>query len=149
MPKVGDVAPAFRVKDHTGRERSLSEFKGKRVVLWFFPKADTPGCTVEGCGFRDRAPDYEAKGAQVLGISFDTPAENKAFVEKFHFPFPILCDVDRSVGMAYGVAADAKAAYPKRATFVIGPDGKVEQAIEKVDVKTHPGSLLESLPAPR
>jgi peroxiredoxin Q/BCP len=82
----------------------------------------------------------------VLGASFDTPAENKAFAEKFSFPFDILCDVDRSFGIAYGVAADAKAQYAKRSTFVIGPDGKIEQVIEKADPKSHPETLLKSLP---
>lgn len=81
----------------------------------------------------------------ILGASFDTPAENEAFAKAQHFPFDILCDTDRSVGIAFGVAADAKAGYPKRVTFVIGADGRIEQVIEKVDVRSHPSALLESL----
>lgn len=82
----------------------------------------------------------------ILGASFDTPAENKAFAAKFSFPFDILCDTERTLGMAYGVAADAKAQYAKRSSFVIGPDGRLEQIIEKADAKTHPETLLKSLP---
>jgi len=146
MLKVGDVAPDFRVQDHTGKERTLSEFKGKRVVLWFYPKADTPGCTAEGCGFRDNFTEYEKRGVQVLGVSFDTPAENAAFVKKFSFPFPLLCDVKREIGVAYGAAPDKNAKYAERISYVIGPDGKIEQAIGKVQAKSHPTELLGTLP---
>lgn len=146
---IGKPAPAFRLKDHTGKERSLAEFKGKRVVLWFFPKANTGGCTAEGCAFRDKGPEYVAKNAQILGISFDTPADNKSFVDKNKFDFPILSDTDKTTAIAYGAAKDATAAYPQRHTAVIGPDGTLEQLITTVAPATHAATLLETLPAAR
>lgn len=142
--KVGDPAPAFSVSDHTGATRTLSDFAGKRVVLWFYPKADTPGCSREGCGFRDLYAEFQAKGAEVLGVSYDTPAENAAFVEKYGFPYPLLCDTDQLIAKAYG-AYSADQGYPQRNTYVIDGEGKLEQALEGVNPKTHPRSLLDSL----
>lgn len=147
--QVGDAAPDFRVQDHTGRERTLSEFKGKRVILYFYPKADTPGCTKESCGFRDHARDYTKLNAQILGASFDTVAENAAFVKKYDLNFPLLCDPTRTLGLAYGACEDAKAQYPARITYVIGADGKIERAFDKVDAKTHPFTLLEEMGGPK
>ncbi len=90
MLKAGDVAPDFRVKTQDGNEIALSDFQNQKVVLWFFPKADTPGCTIEGCGFRDRMTKFKEKNAVVMGMSFDTPKDNKKFTEKFNFPFILL-----------------------------------------------------------
>lgn len=143
--KVGDAAPDFRLLDHTGKERSLEQMKGKRFVLWFYPKADTKGCTMEGCGFRDRNADFLKLGVEILGISFDTPKDNAAFVKKFEFPYALLCDTDKKVSIAYGAAADEKAAWPNRITYVIGADGKIEKVYEKVDVKIHANEILEQL----
>jgi thioredoxin-dependent peroxiredoxin len=150
--KAGDPAPPFRVSDHTGRERTLQEFSGKRVILWFYPKADTPGWTKEGCGFRDRIRDYEKLGIAILGASFDTPAANADFAKKFDYPFPLLCDTKREVGMAYGACDEPTAQYAKRITYVIGGDGKIERVYGTVDAKTHPFTVLEELggpPAPK
>lgn len=141
MLKAGEVAPPFEAIDHEGRTVRLKDFAGKRVVLWFYPKADTPGCTKQGCGFRDWHKDIANTGAQVLGVSFDTPADNKAFAEKFRFPFPLLCDVDRKIGLAYKACDTASEAYAKRFTYVIGPDGKIERAIDTKD----PGAQAEAL----
>lgn len=141
----GTVAPPFEVRDHEGRTVRLSDFAGRRVVLWFYPKADTPGCTLEGCGFRDRIRAYEAAGAAVLGISFDTQAENKAFAEKFGYTFPLLCDTDRKVGLAYGACASAKERFAARVTYVIGTDGRIEQAMLTRDPKGQAEALLPSL----
>jgi len=91
MLNVGDTAPRFTVKNHFGKDVSLSDFKGKKVVLWFYPKADTPGCTAEGCAFRDRVAKFNEKNTAVLGVSFDTVEENAKFAEKFGFEFPLLC----------------------------------------------------------
>jgi peroxiredoxin Q/BCP len=148
MPAVGSPAPAFRLSDHTGTERTLEGYRGKRVVLWFFPKADTPGCTLEGCGFRDRSAGYAAKGAAILGISFDSVEANRAFAEKHGFVFPLLCDTSGAVGRAYGVAPPGQT-FPRRATFVIGPTGVIEQVIPQVDPKSHPDALLATLPDAR
>jgi peroxiredoxin Q/BCP len=145
MLKVGDKAPDFEVLDHEGQKVSLKGLKGKRVVLWFYPKADTPGCTKEGCGFRDRWPDYQKKKVEVFGISFDPPAANKAFAEKFKFPYRLLSDTERKVAIAYGAADDATARSAKRQTFVIGPDGKIEQAIDVKDAAGQADQLLEAM----
>jgi thioredoxin-dependent peroxiredoxin len=145
MLKQGDVAPEFTVNDHTGKTHRLSDYRGKNVVLWFYPKADTPGCTAEGCAFRDHKAQYEQKGTVILGISFDTPEENQAFAKKFDFNFPLLCDVDRKVGLAYGAADDATAANARRVGVVIGPDGKVKEWHAKVDARAFPQEALSRL----
>src|SRR5688572_11206148 len=95
MLKEGDAAPELGVKDHTGKLHSLNDYRGKKIVLWFYPKADTPGCTAEGCSFQKHRAAYEKKNAVILGVSFDTEAENAAFAKKFHFDFPLLCDTER------------------------------------------------------
>lgn len=102
---------------------------------------------MEGCGFRDRLSEYTAKNAQILGISFDTPADNKTFADKNHFEFPLLSDATKSIALAYGAAKDATAGYPNRITAVIGPDGILEQWITDVKAATHSATLLEALPA--
>lgn len=147
--KVGDPAPDFRLQDHTGRERTLGEFRGKRVILWFYPKADTPGCTKEGCGFRDRSRDYDKLGAVILGASFDGVKENAAFAAKYGYDFPLLCDPQRSLGMAYGACEEPKAPYAARITYVIGADGRIERVVDKVDAKSHPSTLLEEIGGPK
>ena len=145
MLNVGDVAPDFTVKAHTGEDVSLSDLRGRRVVLWFYPKADTPGCTAEGCGFRDRITFYAQKGAEILGVSFDTVEENRAFAEKFHFPFRLLCDTERKIGLAYGACDTPEAGHARRITYVIDQDGKIAQAIGEVKAAEHPETLLATL----
>jgi thioredoxin-dependent peroxiredoxin len=145
MLNVGDQAPDFTVKAHTGEDISLSDFKGRRVVLWFYPKADTPGCTAEGCGFRDRQAIYAEKNAQILGVSFDTVEENKAFAEKFGFTFPLLCDTEREIGLAYGACDSKDAGYAKRISYVIDEEGRIAQAIEQVNAREHPEELLATI----
>jgi len=142
---IGDNAPEFTVKAHTGEDVSLSDFAGRTVVLWFYPKADTPGCTAEGIGFRDRIQQYADKDAEILGVSFDTVEENRAFAEKFNFPFRLLCDTERKIGMAYGACDDSTAQYAKRITYVINPDGRIAQAIAEVNAREHPEQLLNTL----
>ncbi|NOK19436.1 peroxiredoxin [Corallococcus carmarthensis] len=145
MLKQGDVAPEFTVQDSVGKTHRLSDYRGKNVVLWFYPKADTPGCTAEGCSFRDHKTQYEAKGTVILGISFDTPEENQAFSQKFGFNFPLLSDVDRKVGLAYGAADDASAANARRVGVVIGPDGRIKEWHAKVDARAFPQEALSRL----
>ncbi len=142
---VGDLAPSFSVLSHTGQEIKLSDYEGKSVLLWFYPKADTPGCTREGCGFRDRLPEFEKKNVQILGVSFDTVEENKAFAEKFEYNFPLLCDTKREIGMAYGACDDPQAANAKRISYLIGPDGKIKHSFGKVDATSHPEQALAML----
>lgn len=139
---VGDTAPDFQVKSHTGADIQLSQYRGKTVVLWFYPKADTPGCTKEGCGFRDRSPEFAIKGAQIFGVSFDTEAENKAFAEKFAYDFPLLCDTERAIGLAYGACETAEANNAKRISYVIDPNGVIQHVYAKVDTSTHAQDIL-------
>ncbi len=145
MLKPGDLAPDFTLSDHSGKTVQLHSLRGKTVVLWFFPKADTPGCTAEGCSFRDLSADYQKKNALIYGISFDNAADNAAFAKKFHFTFPLLCDTERKVGLAYGACSDAKASTAKRIGIVIDPQGKVAQYHPTVDAKTWPAELLSTL----
>lgn len=145
MLKVGDKAPDFATHDHRGRPVTLQDFHGKTVVLWFYPKADTPGCTAEGCSFRDLSADFATKNAVILGVSFDNAADNAAFAEKFHFTFPLLCDTSRAMGMAYGACDDVKASTAKRIAAVIDPQGKVKQYYPKVDARTFPTEVFQTL----
>jgi peroxiredoxin Q/BCP len=145
MLEPGSAAPDFEVQDHTGTTRRLADYRGRTVVLWFYPRADTPGCTAEGCGFRDRIKQYEEKGVQILGASFDKPAENAAFAQKFGFNFPLLSDTDRKLGIAYGAADDASAGSARRISYLIGPDGKIKKAYPKVNAAAHPEEILKDL----
>ena len=145
MLKPGDTAPHFEVQDHEGKTVRLQDFRGKTVVLWFYPKADTPGCTAEGCSFRDLDADFKAKNAVILGVSFDTAAENAAFAKKFHFNFPLLCDTSRKLGLDYGACDDATAANAKRIGIVIDGTGKVKSYFPKVDARTWPAEVVQTL----
>ncbi|MFQ5482222.1 MAG: peroxiredoxin [Nitrospinaceae bacterium] len=145
MLPVGSEAPDFLVQDHHGNRVTLKQFRGKKVVLWFYPKAGTPGCTQEGKGFRD---DYQAiagKGAEVLGVSLDNEAENRAFAEKYEFPFPLLCDTGREIALAYHAIQSKNDEYAQRISYVIDEQGKILEAIEQVDTKTHSADLCSRL----
>ncbi|MBI4388919.1 MAG: peroxiredoxin [Nitrospinae bacterium] len=145
MLDVGTQAPDFSVYDHNGNKIGLKDFQGRKIVLWFYPKADTPGCTMEGQGFRDAFDRFDEKDVVILGVSLDTPAENKAFAEKFSFPFPLLCDVQREISAAYHAVKGKEDKYAARITYVIDEEGKVLEAVEKVDVKTHAKDLCARL----
>ena len=138
-------APGFSVKDHNGNTVSLADFNGKKVVLWFYPKADTPGCTIEGKGFRDDYEKFAQKNTVILGISLDNETDNKAFAEKFNFPYPLLCDVNQEISLAYEAIKDPEDEYASRITYVIGEDGNILEAISQVDTKTHSGDLCSRL----
>jgi peroxiredoxin Q/BCP len=150
MLKVGDEAPDIRVHTDTGDDFRLSQMKGQRVVLYFYPKADTPGCTVEACEFRDGIDAFAKKGAAVVGVSPDKPAAQAKFKEKFDLPFTLLADEDRSAAEAYGVWKE-KNMYGKkvmgieRTTFVIGADGKIEKIYNKVKAQGHAEEVLAGL----
>jgi len=145
MLNVGDEAPDFEVLDHRGQKVALHDLRGRRIVLWFYPKADTPGCTIEGSLFRDLSKDYEAKKTTILGVSFDDPHGNSCFAEKFDFPYQLLCDTDRKIGMAYGAADSPTAEYAKRIAYVIDENGRIAEAHEKVDPRTYPKDQLATL----
>lgn len=142
MLKVGTLAPDFVLEDHTRRPVKLSEFRGQTVVLWFFPRADTPGCTVQGIGFQDRLNEYQALNVQILGISRDTPDANRGFAERYGMTFPLLSDESGQTCMAYeaweGMAV-------KRITYVIGPNGQIVFAIENLNAREHPIAVLDYL----
>ena len=142
MLNPGDVAPDFTAVDHHGNTVRLADLRGKTVVLWFYPKADTPGCTAEGCSFRDLKAEYEKKNAVILGASFDTCEENAAFAKKFGFTYPLLCDTERKLGMAYGAATDASAPNATRTGVIIGPDGRIKEWHAKVSAQTFPTEAL-------
>ena len=142
MLNVGDTAPDFTVMAHDGKPVTLSALRGSKVLLWFYPKADTPGCTIEGRGFRDNHSDFENKGIVVLGASFDSVEANAAFAKKFDYPFKLLCDTDRKLGLAYGACADTKAGYANRISYLIDEQGKIAKVYSKVNPGEHPKQVL-------
>jgi len=145
--KVGDKAPDFSLRDQNGNIISLDSFLGKKVIVFFYPKDDTPGCTIETCNFRDDFELYEEKNAVLLGISRDGEESHRKFISKFNLPFTLLCDEDHAVAEAYGAWGE-KSMYGRkymgiiRTTVVVDTDGKVEQVFEKVKPKVHSKELL-------
>jgi peroxiredoxin Q/BCP len=152
MLEIGDPAPDFELPDQHGSPVRLSDFRGKTVVLYFYPKADTPGCTTQACGVRDHRADYERAGAVVLGVSPDPVKKIAKFDDKYGLRFPLLADEDHEVAEAYGVWVQ-KSMYGRtymgneRSTFVIGPDGKVKQVLRKVKPAEHDRLVLVGLAA--
>src|SRR5438309_4432189 len=142
MIKAGRQAPDFTLPDQDGNPTTLTGYRGEPVVLYFYPKADTPGCTTQACGIRDHRSDYERAGAVVLGVSPDAPKKIAKFDEKFGLSFPLLGDEDHSVAEAYGVWVE-KSMYGRnymgmeRSTFVIDPEGKIAQVFRKVKPAEH------------
>ena len=145
MLEKGTSAPSFSVKDHNGNDVSLKDFGGKKVVIWFYPKADTPGCTIEGKGFRDDYEKFIKKNTVILGVSLDNESDNKAFAAKFDFPYPLLCDVNREISLAYKAVKAPEDEYTSRITYVISEDGNILEAISQVDTKTHSGDICSRL----
>ena len=147
---INDKAPEFTLPDQNGKEISLKDFRGKYVVLYFYPRADTPGCTVEACEFRDSYRKIQNTGAVILGISPDQPKAQKKFEEKYSLPFTLLGDADKKVGNAFGVIQE-KNMYGKkvmgvaRTTFIIGPDGKIMHIFHKVKPEGHAEEVLAYL----
>lgn len=152
MIDPGDEAPDFTLPDQEGNPVSLSGLRGKTVVVYFYPKADTPGCTTQACGVRDHAPEYEFAGAVVLGISPDPVKPIAKFAEKFNLGFPLLSDEEHKVAEAYGVWVQ-KSMYGRtymgmeRTTFVIGPDGVVTRVFRRVKPAQHDEMVLGALTA--
>lgn len=146
----GDKAPDFTLPDQHGNPVSLADLRGKDVVLYFYPKADTPGCTAQACGVRDHRADYDKAGAVVVGISPDPIKRIAKFDEKYGLSFPLLADEDHAVAEAYGVWAQ-KSMYGRkymgveRTTFVIGPDGAIKDVLRKVKPAEHDSLVLGAL----
>jgi peroxiredoxin Q/BCP len=146
----GDPAPDFSLPDGEGNPISLSDFRGKRVVLYFYPRDNTPGCTKEACGFRDVYSDYQSKDVVVLGISTDDAKSHTKFTTKFNLPFPLLSDADGQVSAtydSYGLKKFMGKEYMgiSRNTFIIGPDGKIEKIYRKVKPEAHATEVLTDL----
>ncbi|MGB3640408.1 MAG: peroxiredoxin [Rivularia sp. (in: cyanobacteria)] len=139
---VGTEAPSFTAKDTNGNTVSLSDFKGKTVVMYFYPKDDTPGCTKQACSFRDAQSQYQSKDIAVLGVSADDEASHQAFTQKFNLNFPLLVDTDKSLIKAYDVDGGG---YAKRVTYVIDGDGKISKVDDSVNTSTHAEDVLKSL----
>jgi peroxiredoxin Q/BCP len=150
MLEAGDRAPSFTLPDQNGEKVRLSELKGETVVLYFYPRADTPGCTTQACSVRDRSGEYRTAGARVIGISPDKVEAVEKFARKFDLDFTLLGDADHAVAEKYGTWVE-KSMYGKkymgvqRATFIIGPDGKIAKVFPKVSPKTHDDVVLEAL----
>ncbi|HEY8083894.1 MAG TPA: thioredoxin-dependent thiol peroxidase [Solirubrobacterales bacterium] len=150
MLEAGEAAPDFTLPDQDGEEVSLAGLRGEAVVLYFYPRADTPGCTVQACGVRDRGADYKGLGARVLGVSPDPVEAVKKFADKFDLDFTLLADADHAVAETYGTWVE-KSMYGKkywgvqRATFLIDPDGKIAKVFPKVSPKTHDDVVLKAL----
>ena len=148
--KPGDKAPTFKLPASTDEAIDLADYKGQRVVLYFYPRADTPGCTKEACGFRDAIAGYKKLGVPVFGVSPDPVKDVKEFAEKFKLNFPLLADEDHAVCEKYGVWQE-KSMYGKkymgaaRTTFVISGDGKIEHVFEKVKPEGHDQEVLAYL----
>ncbi len=148
--EINDKAPEFTSLDQNGEKVALKDYKGKWVVLYFYPRADTPGCTIEACSFRDSFKRVEKIGAVVLGISPDTPKDQKKFEEKFSLPFTLVADADKKICNAYGVMQEKnmygrKVMGVARTTFIIGPDGKIKHIFRKVKPEGHAEEVLEYL----
>jgi thioredoxin-dependent peroxiredoxin len=152
MVNEGDKAPDFELRNQDDEPVRLSDYAGKSVVLYFYPKADTPGCTTQACGIRDHRADYEAADAVVLGVSPDKPRALAKFAEKYGLPFTLLADENHEVAEAYGVWVE-KNRYGRtyfgneRSTFLIGPDGVVEKVMRKVKPAEHDELVLGALAA--
>src|SRR5437867_4506396 len=147
MPAEGDPAPDFRLPADDGKTYSLKDLKGQRVVLYFYPKDDTPGCTKEACSFRDADSIYRSKGIRVLGVSTDDERSHQKFISKFQLPFDLLADTDKKIVNDYGVWGE-KSMYGKkymgtnRKTFLIDENGKIAKIFDKVDVANHADEVL-------
>ena len=147
---INDKAPDFTLQDENGKEISSKDLRGKTVVLYFYPRADTPGCTIEACEFRDTYKKIQKTGAVLLGISPDTPSAQKKFADKFSLPFTLLADDEKKVATAFGVMKEKnmygrKVMGVARTTFIIGPDGRIQHIFEKVKPEGHAEEVLDYL----
>lgn len=147
----GDVAPVFSLPDAQGNFVNLADFRGRRVVLYFYPRDNTPGCTKEACGFRDIYSDYDSRNIAVLGVSTDGAGPHAKFAAQYQLPFPLLCDSNAEVATAYGCYGLKKFMGKEfmgitRSTFAIDPDGRIEKVYRKVKPESHAAEILADLP---
>jgi len=150
MLNVGDRAPDFDLQDQTGKHHTLASLEGKQAVIYFYPKDDTPGCTVEACSFRDEYAALKRKDAVVLGVSPQGEASHQKFAQKYSLPFPLLCDTEHALAEAFGAWGEKENYGRKymgilRSTFIIGADGKISHVWPKVKTKGHGAEVLAAL----
>ena len=146
VPTPGETAPGFRLIDQNGEIKKLSDFSGQWVVLYFYPKDDTPGCTKEACAFRDDLASLEKLGAKVVGISVDDSASHAKFAAKYHLPFPLLADEDGKVAESYGALTNLFVVkIAKRYTFLIDPKGKISKGYLSIDTSRHSQEIVDDL----
>jgi peroxiredoxin Q/BCP len=143
----GAEFPAWALADQSGAKVSSHDLRGKTYLLWFYPKAMTPGCTAEGQGLRDSFPAFRDRQVEILGVSFDPPASNEAFVEAEHLPFRLLSDADRKLALAVGAADAATQPVARRISYLVGPDGKVRAVYDRVTPASHAQDVLRDLGA--
>lgn len=146
--KPGDSAPNFTGKDQHGNTISLSDYKGKKLVVYFYPKDDTPGCTAQACNLRDNYSELQKAGYEILGVSADTEKKHQKFIEKYDLPFPLIADTEKEVIQAFGVWGQKKFMGREydgihRETFVIDEEGKILKVVEKVKTKDHTAQIIE------
>ena len=150
MPEAGEKAPDFESLDESGKKITLKQFKGKTVVLYFYPKDSTPGCTKEACSLRDRHSTFKKKNVVILGVSKDSEKSHQGFIEKYDLPFTLISDTDKKVQMAYGVWQE-KSLYGRkymgtvRTTFIISPEQKIAFVFNKIDCPNHAEEILDKL----
>lgn len=142
MIEAGQPFPAWTLTDHMGRTVKSTDLAGKAYLMWYYPAAMTSGCTAEGRALRDENEAYAAAGIEILGVSFDTPADNRRFVETESFPFRLLSDTDRKLGNAVGAASVLRMGYPRRISYLVGGDGKVIKAYDEVNPTEHAAEVL-------
>ena len=148
LPSIGQPAPSFELQDATQQTHALADYAGGWLVLYFYPKDDTPGCTKEACHFRDDLVALEKLGAKIVGVSVDDAGSHAKFAEKYHLPFTLLADVDGIVAQSYGALHDLGIAkIAKRYTFLIDPQGKIAKVYLKVDTSKHSQEIIEDLKA--
>ena len=149
MIKEGDAAPDFEARDAEGDNVRLSDLRGQKVVLYFYPKDDTPGCTKEACSFRDSFAQFRRRGIKVLGVSLDDERSHRKFADKYKLPFTLLADTDHAVAEAYGVYGEKQFMGKKymgvsRKTFLIDEQGKIKKVFDKVNVEEHADEVLKA-----
>jgi thioredoxin-dependent peroxiredoxin len=146
VPKTGQPAPGFTLPDQTGKPHALKDYAGRWVVLYFYPKDDTPGCTKEACSFRDDLRQLEKLGAQIIGVSVDDSDSHAKFAQKYHLPFPLLADKDGKVADSYGALTNlGLIKIAKRYTFLIGTDGRIAKVYLSVDTSRHSQEIIDDL----
>ena len=144
--KPGQVAPSFKLSDSEGKVHKLSDYQGKILVIYFYPKNDTPGCTAEACNLRDNFEDLTKAGINILGVSYDDTKSHQKFISKYNLPFPLLADTTKTMSEAYGAKSGLFGLFaPKRITYIVNKNGKIFHVFEKVDAKNHSQQIMAVL----